>query len=134
MSNVIYSNCAISITEANASMLVNFNNERFYFIPCNEQEGVFTNATLSRMDDGSYEIEGTQLLYTEHKDISLSYEKLLCMHPCELISKQSFLGFTWYKAIGIMKREVRTRYVCKHKVYQIHERHEFLSHTFIQEI
>ncbi len=134
MSKVMYSDCAISIEEQNASILINPKGERFYFIPCDAQEGVFTDATLRLMDDGTYEIEGIQLLYTEHKDMALSYEKLLCEHPAELIRKQSFLGFTWYKAIGVMKREVRTRYICKHKTYRIHERLEFLSHTFIQEI
>lgn len=133
MSKVIYSDCAISIEEQNASIVINPNGERFFFIPCNAQEGVFRDATFSLMDDGVYEIEGTQLLYSEHYAMALSYEKLLCEHPAELIRKQSFLGLTWYKAAGVMKREVRTRYICKHKTYRIHERQEFISYTFIQE-
>jgi hypothetical protein len=33
-----------------------------------------------------------------------------------------------------MKREVRSRYICQHKAYQIHERLEVLSHTCRSEV
>ncbi len=135
MSKILYSECDLGLNESTKTIVINPRGERFYFISCEEQSSIFTNATITINDDGRYEIEGTQLLYNEHKDSSLSREKLLCEHPEELIRKHSFLGLiTWYSVNGIMKREVRTRYVCKHGSYQIDERLEFLSHTCIPEV
>jgi hypothetical protein len=135
MSNVIYSDCDISIHEKSKEILINPKGERFYFVPCDAQDGIYRNATLTLDEQGRYVIEGTQLLYTEHYASSFSYEKLLCEHPAELIRQQNFLGLIiWYSVKGIMKREVRARYVFKHAIYQIHERLEFLSHTCIAEV
>lgn len=135
MSKVIHSDCDISIHEKSKEILINPKAERFYFIPCDAQDGIYRNATLTLDEQGRYVIEGTQLLYTEHDASSFRYEELLCEHPQELIRKRSFLGLiTWYSAKGIMKREVRTRYLCKHAAYQIHERLEFLSYTCIEEV
>ena len=134
MSKIHYTNCDISLNESSKSILINPVGKRFYFVPCADQSSIFSNATLTLDDAGRYVIEGTQLLYTEHNGVSLSYEKLLCEHPHELIVKRTFLGFTWYKVKGIMKREVRSRYICKHNTYQIHERLEFLSHTYLSEV
>lgn len=135
MSKVIYSDCNILIEERNTHILINPNGERFYFVPCYNQGDIYTNATLSLMDNGSYEIEGTQILYTTHKDRSFSYEKLLCLHPQELIKKRSFLGLIhWYRVNGVMKREMRSRYVCMYKEYRIEQRLELLSNTFVSEV
>jgi hypothetical protein len=135
MSKVIYCNCDISIYEKSKEILINPKGERFYFVACDAQDGIYRNATLSSDEDGRYTIEGTQLLFTKHDTFGFNYEALLCEHPKELIRKRSFLGLiTWYSAKGIMKREVRTRYVCKHTAYQIHERLEFISHTCIEEV
>jgi hypothetical protein len=134
MSKIHYTNCDISLNESSKSILINPVGKRFYFVPCEDQNSIFTNATLTLDDEGRYVIEGTQLLYNEHNGVSLSYEKLLCEHPHELIIKRTFLGLTWYKVKGIMKREVRSRYICKHNTYQIHERLEFLSHTYLSEV
>ncbi|MDP3466203.1 MAG: hypothetical protein Q8R86_10590, partial [Sulfuricurvum sp.] len=125
MSKILYTNCDLALDESTKTILVNPIGERFYFIPCEEQSYIFTNATLSTDEEGHYIIEGTQTLYNEHSGVSSSYEKLLCEHPAELIIKRTFLGLTWYKVNGIMKREVRSRYICQHKAYQIHERLEF---------
>lgn len=135
MSNVIYSDCDISIHEKSKEILINPKGERFYFVPCDAQDGIYRNATLTLDEQGRYMIEGTQLLYTEHNASSFCYEKLLCEHPAELIRKRNFLGLIiWYSVNGIMKREVRARYVCKHTIYQIHERLELLSNTCISEM
>lgn len=134
MSKIYHTNCDLALDESRKSILVNPMGERFYFIPCEEQSYIFTNATLSTDKEGRYVIEGTQTLYNEHNGVSSSYEKLLCEHPAELIIKRTFLGLTWYKVDGIMKREVHSRYICQHKAYQIHERLEFLSHTCISEV
>lgn len=134
MSEIYHTNCDLSIDESSKSIVINPMGERFYFVACEEQSSIFTNATLSLDEEGRYVIEGTQLLYNKHRGVSPSYEKLLCEHPAELIIKRTFLGLTWYKVNGIMKREVRSRYICQHKAYQIHERLEFLSRTCISEV
>jgi hypothetical protein len=135
MSKVIYSDCDISIHEKSKEILINPKGERFYFIPCDAKDSIYRNATLSIGEDGRYTIEWTQLLYNKHYALGFSYEALLCEHPKELIRKRSFLGLiTWYSAKGVMKREVRTRYVCKNTVYQINERLEFLSHACSPEV
>lgn len=134
MSKILHTNCDLSLNEGSKSIVINPMGERFYLVPCEEQSSIFTNATLSLDDEGRYVIEGTQLLYNEHKGVSPSYEKLLCEHPHELIIKRTFLGLTWYTVNGIMKREVRSRYICLHNTYQIYERLEFLSHTCLSEV
>lgn len=135
MSKVIFSNCDISLDEYNAHMLINPVGERFYCIPCENQTNVFRDATLTLNDDDRYVIEGTHLIFTKHRGIGFNYKELLCLHPEELIRKHSFLGLlTWYKVSGTLKREVRAKYLCKHKAYTIDERLEFLSHTCIQEV
>lgn len=134
MSKIYHTNCDLALDESHKSILVNPMGERFYLVPCEEQASIFTNATLSLDEEGRYIIEGTQTLYNEHKGVSASYEKLLCEHPAELIIKRTFLGLAWYKVNGIMKREVRSRYICQHKAYDIHERLDFLSHTCISEV
>ncbi len=133
MSVIYHTNCDLSLHEGSKTIIVNPMEERF-FIPCEDYSSIYTNATLSLDDEGRYVIEGTQLLYNKHQGLSSSYEKLLCEHPAELIIKRTFLGLTWYKVNGVMKREVRSRYICKHNEYVIHERLEFLSHTCISEV
>ncbi len=133
MSKVLYTNINLSLDENCKSILINPKGERFYFTPCEEQSSIFTNAILSFDEEEHYVIEGTQTIYSNHKGRSSSYEKLLCEHPAELIVRRSFLGFTWYKVNGIMKREMRSRYICQHKAYHIYERLEFLSRTCASE-
>jgi hypothetical protein len=131
MNHVLYSDIDLSISESQKSIIINPKGFRFYNIACEYQSSIYRNAQLSMDDEGRYVIEGTQMLYTEHLESSFSRERLLCMHPEELITQKSFLGLIrWYKADGIMKREAHSRYVCKHKDYLIHERLEFLSQTF----
>lgn len=134
MSKILHINCDLALDESRKSILVNPMGERFYLVPCEEYSSIFTNATLITDDEGRYVIEGTQTLYNKHQGVSSSYEKLLCEHPAELIIKRTFLGLAWYKVDGIMKREVRSRYICQHKAYVIHERLEFLSHTCKSEV
>jgi len=134
MSKIHHTNCDLALDESSKSIVINPMGKRFYLVPCEEQASIFTNATLSSDEEGYYVIEGTQTLYNEHKGVSGSYEKLLCEHPAELIIKRTFLGLTWYKVDGIMKREVRSRYICQHKAYHIHERLEFLSHSYKSEV
>jgi hypothetical protein len=128
MAEILYSGVDLSIDEEFKEILINPKDERFYFIPCNEQSQIYRNATLRyESESGCYEIEGDQTLYTEHQGIGFDYEKVLCLHPQELIIKKSFLGITWYSVSGIMKREIRSRYRCQHNGYRIHERREILS-------
>lgn len=130
MTKILYRNINLSLDERRKSILVNPRGERFYLIPCEEQGSIFSDATLSLDEEGHYVIEGVQTLYNEHKGASPSYIKLLCEHPAELITKHTFLWFTWYKANGFMKREVRSRYICQHQAYHIHERLELLSRAY----
>lgn len=130
MSKVIFQECNISLSEDNASMLINPAGERFYFIPCESQTSVFNNATLTLDDEGNYMIEGNVTLFTKHKEARFNYEELVCKHPEELIHKRSFLGLlTWYKVSGTMKRELRVKHLCKHKAYTFDERFEVISRT-----
>lgn len=130
MSEVIYSGIDLSIDEGRKEILINPKGERFYFIPCNEQSQIYRNAILRfERESGSYEIEGEQTLYTEHQGMGFDYEKLLCLHPAELIVQKSFLGLKWYSVSGIMKRDIRSRYRCQHKEYRIHERTAILACT-----
>lgn len=119
------------IDEEKKEIVINPKGERFYFVPCEEQYKVFRDAIL-RYDsvEEKYEIEGEQTLYSEHKGVGLDYEKLLCLHPEELIHKKSFFGFTWYNVCGVLKREIRTVYLCQYKEYRIHERLDVISKAY----
>lgn len=130
MSEILYSGIDLSIDEERKEILINPKGERFYFIPCNEQSQIYRNATLRfESESGCYEIEGEQTLYTEHQGMGFDYEKLLCLHPAELIIQKSFLGLKWYSVSGIMKRDILSRYRCQHKEYRIHERTVILAYT-----
>lgn len=134
MSEVMYKEIDLLIDEARKEILINPRGERFYFVECHEQHKIFRNAILHYdAEKNRYEIEGEQTLYTEHKESGWNYEKLLCCHPAELIVKKSFLGFTWYTVCGIMKRDIRSHYLCKHEQYRIHERLEVIEQTIIKE-
>ncbi len=97
MSHVCFSDIDLLIDEGKKEILINPKGERFYFVECDEQHKIFRDAIM-RYDsvEERYEIEGEQTLYTEHKGMGLDYEKLLCLHPQELIHQKSFFGFTWY--------------------------------------
>jgi hypothetical protein len=130
MSHVCFSDIDLLIDEGRKEILINPRGERFYFVKCDEQHKIFRDAIL-RYDsvEERYEIEGEQTLYTEHKGMGLDYEKLLCLHPQELIHKKSFLGFTWYNVCGVLKREIRSVYLCQYKEYRIHERSAVISQS-----
>ncbi|OYZ60995.1 MAG: hypothetical protein B7Y17_04960 [Sulfuricurvum sp. 24-42-5] len=135
MKQVLYSDIDLMISEYYKTITINPKGIRFYGLACEEQASIYRNATLSIDDDGRYVIEGTHHLYTEHHDMGFSYEKLLCLHPQELIKQRSFLGLiSWYRVKGVMKREVHSRYIYKHKEYKIQQRLEFLSHTCQSEV
>jgi hypothetical protein len=93
MTHVFFSDIDLLIDEEKKEIVINPKGERFYFVPCEEQYKVFRDAIL-RYDsvEEKYEIEGEQTLYSEHKGIGRDYEKLLCLHPQELIHKKAFLG------------------------------------------
>lgn len=131
MNHVFYSDVDLLIDEDRKEIIINPKGERFYFVRCEEQGKIYRDAIL-RYDSSEerYEIEGEQTLYTEHKGMALDYEKLLCLHPKELICKKSFFGMSWYNVNGVLKREVRSVYLCLHKEYRIHERCAVLSHTY----
>lgn len=131
MTQVFFSDIDLLIDEEKKEIVINPKGERFYFVPCEEQYKVFRDAIL-RYDsvEEKYEIEGEQTLYSEHKGVGLDYEKLLCLHPEELIHKKSFFGFTWYNVYGVLKREIRTVYLCQYKEYRIHERLDVISKAY----
>lgn len=131
MTHVFFSDIDLLIDEEKKEIVINPKGERFYFVACEEQYKVFRDAIL-RYDsvEEKYEIEGEQTLYSEHKGIGRDYEKLLCLHPKELIHKKSFFGFTWYNVCGVLKREIRTVYLCQHKEYRIHERLDVISKAY----
>lgn len=131
MSHVCFSDIDLLIDEGKKEILINPKGERFYFVECDEQHKIFRDAIL-RYDsvEERFEIEGEQTLYTEHKGMGLDYEKLLCLHPQELIHKKSFFGFTWYNVCGVLKREIRSVYLCQYKDYRIHERSAVLSYSY----
>ncbi|MFA6189813.1 MAG: hypothetical protein WC680_11105 [Sulfuricurvum sp.] len=133
MSKILYSDVNLIIYEGSKHITINPKGERFYLMSCLRQSQIYRNATLSINEEGRYVIQGDQTLYTEHDEWDLSREKLLCEHPEELIHKRSFLGFTYYSVDGVMKREVQSRYVCQHSIYQIEERLKILSCTFEEE-
>jgi hypothetical protein len=130
MTHVFFSDIDLLIDEEKKEIVINPKGERFYFVPCEEQYKVFRDAIL-RYDsvEEKYENEGEQTLYSEHKGIGLDYEKLLCLHPQELIHKKSFFGFSWYNVCGVLKREIRSVYLCQYKEYRIHERAAIISQT-----
>lgn len=131
MGHICYSDIDLLIDEEKKEILINPKGERFYFVSCEEQYKVFRDAIM-RYDsiEDRYEIEGEQSLYSTHKGIGLDYEKLVCLHPQELIKKKSFFGFTWYNVCGVLKREIRSLYVCQHKEYRIHERTSVISKSY----
>jgi hypothetical protein len=131
MTQVFFSDIDLLIDEEKKEILINPKGEQFYFVACEEQYKVFRDAIL-RYDsvEEKYEIEGEQTLYSEHKGIGLDYEKLLCLHPQELIHKKSFFGFNWCNVCGVLKREIRTVYLCQHKEYRIHERLDVISKSY----
>jgi hypothetical protein len=131
MSHVCFSDIDLLIDEGRKEILINPKGERFYFVECDKQHKIYRDAILRYdTDKERYEIEGEQTFYTEHKGIGMDYEKLLCLHPQELIHKKSFLGFTWYRVNGVLKREIRSVYLCQYKEYRIHERCAMISHTY----
>jgi len=131
MNHVFFSDVDVLIDEERKEIIINPKGERFYFVGCEEQGKIFRDAIL-RYDSSEerYEIEGEQTLYTEHKGMGFDYEKLLCLHPKELIHKKSFFGMSWYNVCGVLKREVRSVYLCLHKEYRIHERCAVLSRKY----
>lgn len=129
MNSVLYKEVDLLIDEKFKEIIINPKGERFYFVACEAQNSIYYGATLVREEDGTLMIEGEQELYTIHKDSGRSYQKLLCLHPAELIRKRWFLGITWYCVHGVLKRRVKSRYRCKHVEYTIHERLERLSQS-----
>ena len=94
---------------------------------------MFPTHTLSHdKSKECYIIEGEQSIYNEHSDIGFDYEKLLCLHPAELIKPKSFLGLKYYKVSGVHTRQVKSRYLCRHKEYMIHER-SLISQSFTED-
>jgi hypothetical protein len=133
MPKILYSNINISIFEGDKEILINPSNERFYNLTCKEMGSVFFDATLSLDEDGSYVVEGKQILYNEHSDAGSDYEKLLCKHPKELIKKSSlFWLFGLYKVSGVHKREVHSKYICRYKEYCIIQREQIVSSEFAE--
>ncbi len=133
MSKTLYNNVNISICEKEKQILINPSSERFYNFACEEMGSVFFDATLSLDDDGSYIIEGKQILYNEHNDAGSDYEKLLCEHPKELIKEGAlFWLFGLYKVSGVHKREVHSKYICRYKEYCIIQREQIISSEFAE--
>lgn len=129
MAEVIYSGIDVLIDEGRKEMIINPLGERFYFVECEGYNDIYTNATITREEDGTLVVEGDQELYTIHDASGLSYEKLLCAHPEALIRKRSFLGIRWYSVYGILKRQVHSRYRCMHTEYRVHERLKLISQS-----
>ncbi|MDD2358495.1 MAG: hypothetical protein PHX13_11350 [Thiovulaceae bacterium] len=127
---VCYSEVDVLIEEGRKFMTINPKDERYYFVGCDEQYKIFRNATVSYDEETKkYQIQGVQTLYNEHRDMGMSYEKLLCLHPKELIMKKKFLWFQYYRVKGTMTREVRALYTCKHEAYGFCERSAVISQT-----
>ncbi len=124
----LYSNVPILVNEKEKTILINPEEERFYNVACDDWDTIFLNASLSKDRDGIYTIEGTQTIFTEHKETLSTYQELLCRHPQELIQERSFMGlFKWYAVYGTMKRELLVSYKCKHQKYTIIQRVALLS-------
>ena len=133
MQEILYEKVEIFISEGNQEILINESKERFYFVDCDDQHRVFHNATLSYdKSKECYIIEGEQTLTNEHNDSGFDYEKLLCLHPAELIKETTFLGMKYYKVHGTLTRQIKSRYFCKHKNYLIHER-SLISQSFTED-
>ncbi len=131
MPKILYSHVNLAICEKEKQILINPLSERFYNFTCEEMGSVFFDATLSLDEDGSYVIEGKQILYNEHSDTGSDYEKLLCKHPKELIKEGAlFWLFGLYKVSGVHKREVHSKYRCRYKEYCIIQREQILSLEF----
>lgn len=132
MEKVLYSHKNILIDIPHKEIVINPLHERFYNVRWKEIERVFEDATLFVDEDGYYTIEGKQTLYIEHSDIGLSYEKLLTLHPKELIVQKLFLGlFSYWSVEGIHKRIMHSRYRCADKNFCIIKREEVLSSEFM---
>lgn len=130
MSEVIYSDIDLLIDEKYKEIVINPKGERFYFVECEQQSGIFYDASVRfNEEQGYYEIQGWQSLYSEHNAMGFSYEKLLCLHPSELIKIHSFLGLKWYSVSGVMKRKIQSVYKSRHKEYRIYLRTQILSRT-----
>lgn len=133
MEEILYDKVEIYISEGNKEILINQIGERFYYVNCDSQDRIFHNATLSYdKRKERYIIVGEQTIYNEHRELGFDYEKLLCLHPVELIKPKSFLGIKYYKVYGVHKRQVHSRYLCRHKAYMIHER-SLISQSFSHE-
>ena len=101
MSHLCYSNIDLLIDEKRKEILINPRGERFYFVECDEQYKIFRDAIM-RYDSAEerYEIEGEQTLYTKHKGRGRDYEKLLCLHPAQLIHKKAFLDLLGTRCVA----------------------------------
>jgi hypothetical protein len=133
MQEILYEKMEIFISEGNQEILINESKERFNYVSCENQHRVFHNATLSYdKSKECYIIEGEQTLTNEHRDSGFDYEALLCLHPAELIKAKSFLGIKYYKVSGTLTRQIKSRYVCKHKNYLIHQR-SLISQSFTED-
>lgn len=133
MEEILYDKVEIYISEGNKEILMNQIGERFYYVSCDNQDRIFYNATLSYdKSKECYIIDGEQTLYNEHKGVGVDYEKLLCLHPVELIKPKNFFGIKYYKVSGTLKRQVKSRYLCRHKEYVFHER-SLISQSFTEE-
>jgi len=132
MEKVLYSNKNILIDVSHKEIIINPLSERFYNVRWDEIDTVYEDASLLVDEDGYYTIEGKQTLYTEHSDFGMSYEKLLTLHPKELIVKTRFFGlFEYYSVNGIHKRTMHSRYRCADKNFCIIKREEILFSLFM---
>ena len=133
MEEILYDKVEIYISEGNKEILINQIGERFYYVNCDSQDRIFHNATLSYdKSKERYIIVGEQTIYNEHRGLGIDYEKLLCLHPVELIKPKSFLGIKYYKVSGTFTRQVKSRYLCRHKEYVFHER-SLISQSFTED-
>ena len=132
MEKILYNNKNILIDVRHKEIVINPPSERFYNVQWTDIDTVFEDATLFIDEDGYYTIEGRQTLYLEHSDFGMSYEKLLTLHPKELIVKKRLFGlFEYYSVEGIHKRTMQSRYRCADKKFCIIKREEVLSSEFL---
>lgn len=134
MIEILYSGVDIQINESEKRIIINPLGERFYYVACDEQHTIFRNAELSYdKERRAYIIEGDQTLINEHYDSGSDYEKLLCLHPAELIHESSGLfGRQYYKVRGTCKREIHTIYHCRHSEYEIAYRAQIKSQSLVR--
>jgi len=133
MPKILYSHVNIAICEKEKQIIINPLSERFYNFVCEEMGSLFFDTTLSLDEEGSYVIEGKQILYNEHSDTGSDYEKLLCEYPKELIKKGAlFWLFGLYKVSGVHKREVHSKYRCRYKEYCLIQRKQIILSEFAQ--